>query len=353
MNGIAKREISFRRDLFAEAAGRRGLNAAIIEKDFWVCWTLQQLFSLPDLERRLIFKGGTTLSKVFGVIQRFSEDIDLTLDRALIGFGDDRSPDRPMSRKKRQETVKQMVAACRDYIQGPLLKGLRERISPVLTDDWELLVDPDAADGQALLFRYPVAATHSDYIHPAVKMEFGSRSDPWPTVTAEIVPYASEDFPQVFTEPKCQVVALDVNRTFWEKATILHEEAHRPLESPLPGRYSRHYYDLALLAQAPVRETALRRMDLLERVVWHKTTFFGRSWSRFDSAKPGTFRLIPPPERHSALETDYQRMRPMLFGEPPLFDGILVLLRDLEQAINASQAPMEPGKSERTNGRRP
>jgi hypothetical protein len=337
MNGVARRDQPFRRELFEETANRRGLQAAIIEKDFWVCWTLRQLFSLPALEGRLIFKGGTTLSKVFGIIHRFSEDIDLTLGRALFGFGDDRNPDQAKSRNKREKLVKEMVAACRDYIQGPLVAVLRERFGTILAGEWELLVDPEAKDGQALLLRYPAAVAHLDYIQPVVRMEFGSRSDTWPTVTAGIAPYAAGEFAKAFAEPRCEVVALDVNRTFWEKATILHEEAHRPDDSPMPPRYSRHYYDLAMLANSPVRESALQKTDLLERVVWHKTTFFGRSWSHFDSAKPGTFRLVPPPGRQTTLGTDYQRMRQMIFDQPPAFADILAALQALEQTINGKQ----------------
>jgi hypothetical protein len=334
MNGIARRDKPFRRDLFEEAARRRGLQAAIVEKDFWVCWTLKQLFSMPELSGRLIFKGGTTLSKVFGIIRRFSEDIDLTLDRALIGFTADRNPDQAASRKKREKLVKEMVSACRDYIQGPLVAILREQFGRILGGEWEVLVDPDARDGQAVLFRYPAAVTHPEYIVPAVRMEFGSRSDPWPTVAAGILPYAAEEFAKAFAEPKCDVVALDVNRTFWEKATILHEEAHRPAAAATPPRYSRHYYDLAMLAKSPVLRSAMQRIDLLERVVWHKSTFFARSWSRFESAKPGTFRLMPTADRQSSLEADYRRMRPMIFDDPPSFADIMATLQALEQAIN-------------------
>ena len=119
MNGVARRDKPFRRELFEEAASRRRLQAAIVEKDFWVCWTLQQLFSMPGLGGRLIFKGGTTLSKVFGIIHRFSEDIDLTLDRALIGFADDRNPDQAESRKRRVSWSRKWSPLARTTSKGP------------------------------------------------------------------------------------------------------------------------------------------------------------------------------------------------------------------------------------------
>jgi len=130
-------------------------------------------------------------------------------------------------------------------------------------------------------------------------------------------------------------VVLKAERTFWEKATILHEEAHRPPDDPLPLRYSRHYYDLAQIAGSPVRDAALGDLALLERVAQHKTLFFRRSWSRYDTAVPGTFRLMPQEKRIGSLERDYGLMREMMFEEPPGFDMILAALDELETTINA------------------
>jgi len=138
----------------------------------------------------------------------------------------------------------------------------------------------------------------------------------------------------LFSEAECRVVALDVKRTFWEKPTILHEEAHRPLEQAIPSRYSRHYYDLAIMAESAIRDSALQIPELLKRVVEHKQLFFSRSWSSFSTAVPGTFRLIPPQERLRALEDDYRKMRIMIFEEPPTFQTIIKSLQQLEALIN-------------------
>ncbi|MFB3906734.1 MAG: nucleotidyl transferase AbiEii/AbiGii toxin family protein, partial [Acidobacteriota bacterium] len=151
-----------------------------------------------------------------------------------------------------------------------------------------------------------------------------------------VQPYAAEEFPNLFTEPVCSVVALDVERTFWEKATILHEEAHRPPDNVLPPRYSRHYYDLALLAASPVKKRAFGQLDLLSRVIQHKKFFFRRSWSNYDAARPGTFRLLPASERIAELKRDYNKMTVMIFGEPPAFDSLLESLGKLEAEINVT-----------------
>jgi hypothetical protein len=130
------------------------------------------------------------------------------------------------------------------------------------------------------------------------------------------------------------VVALLAKRTFWEKATILHAEYHRPPEKPLPERYSRHYYDVALLAEGPIRAEALADLLLLAQVVRHKETFYPTAWARYDLARPGSLRLLPPAERVAALERDYRNMGVMIFGEPPPFGTIMEALAGLGREIN-------------------
>jgi hypothetical protein len=132
------------------------------------------------------------------------------------------------------------------------------------------------------------------------------------------------------------VVALEVERSFWEKATILHTEYHRPAEKPTPDRFSRHYADTAALARHPGAMGAIDQVELRERVVAWKGQFFGSSWARYDLAQPGTFRLVPPSVRLSALRRDYQAMRDMYLFEPASFDEVLAVLAELEGRINGS-----------------
>jgi hypothetical protein len=123
-------------------------------------------------------------------------------------------------------------------------------------------------------------------------------------------------------------------RTFWEKATILHAEYHRAPEKLLPERYSRHYYDVAMLAQKPIKAEALADINLLADVVKHKETFYPAAWAQYDVARPGSLRLVPKAERMAALERDYRSMGVMIFGEPPPFDGIIETLAAVEAEIN-------------------
>ena len=130
------------------------------------------------------------------------------------------------------------------------------------------------------------------------------------------------------------VTALLAKRTFWEKATILHAEYYRAPDKPIPDRYSRHYYDVAMLARGPIRSEALSDMTLLAQVVRHKETFYPSAWARYDLARPGSLRLVPREERIAALERDYRNMRVMIFGEPPAFSQIIETLNALERDVN-------------------
>jgi hypothetical protein len=146
--------------------------------------------------------------------------------------------------------------------------------------------------------------------------------------------FAAEEFPNVVADGDVAVVALLAKRTFWEKATILHAEYYRPPEKPIPDRYSRHYYDVAMLAQGPIRADALADRDLLTQVVRHKEMFYPSAWARYDLARPGSFRLVPIENRVAALGRDYRNIAVMIFGDAPKFDWIMETLKALEQEIN-------------------
>jgi hypothetical protein len=340
LDGVAVRDVGFRRRLFVETSSQMNLDPLIVEKDFWVCWTLNRLFNLPDLRKHLVFRGGTSLSKVYGVIHRFSEDLDLTINKVFFGFEGDSDPASQKSNKKRDRLIGQMVAACSQFVGSDLRRKLEELFASYLKDGkehWEVLIDEQDSDGQTLLFHYPGAVdlVSGSYVDPSVKLEFGCRSDPWPTMRAVVKPYAAEYFPDVFNDNQdCEVIALKAERTFWEKATILHQEANRSKERPFPLRFSRHYYDLAMLAQSRFRDSALQDYDLLDAVARHKKLFFRCGWAEYDEARPGTLRLLPPDFRLLELRKDYDKMQIMMFDKSPSFQKIMDILLELESTIN-------------------
>jgi hypothetical protein len=346
MDDVARMEPRDRGDLFREAAALRGdASAGVIEKDFWVCWTLKQVFALGPTPARLIFKGGTSLSKVYGVIERFSEDIDLSLNREDLGFVGDRDPYRGASGKKQQQLVEEVVARCREAIRDELLPGLHASFESVLgpgdtATPWSL--SPDEEDPQKLFFTYPAGIEAGDpaesnpYVRRVVLLELGARSDHWPDEERPVRPYAAEVLPQLFKEPECLVRTMSAERTFWEKVTLLHAEAHRPPERPAGDRLSRHYYDVAKLYRSGIGPKALADRELLEKVVAHKKLFFRSGWANYETAAPGTMRLVPPEGRQASLEADYRAMQEnMIFGESYPFEELLAILGEIQAAINA------------------
>ena len=327
---LAPRE---RLELLDAASRQSGLAQAILEKDYWVCKTLDVLFALPELGSHLVFKGGTSLSKVYGLIDRFSEDVDISFHREFLGFGEELDPEAAAG-KEQSRRIEALQQACRDCIRENLLPRLREAIAALLrgTEDWSLEIDP--LDAQTLLFHFPQAGGPGlAYIVPSVRIELGARSDHWPSEEREIRSYLGEAFGP--TIGKATVRSLAAERTFWEKATLLHAEVHRPKDKLMPARYARHYHDMARLAESPVAARALADVALRERVVAHKMVYFRAGWARYDLARPASFRLIPPDSRIAALKSDHQAMIPMFFNPPPPIDEVLDTIADLETRIRS------------------
>lgn len=336
MDKVAQMDRSDRADLFSETAARMGLNPVIIEKDFWVCWLLKQLFTIKEFSGRLVFKGGTSLSKCFNLIQRFSEDIDIAVNFEILGFSDAKDPRQAdLSHTKRAALLKEMLQTCRSYIADEFLPVLTARIQEILSNDWMLQIDLN--DGNIVEFAYPASfETRLDYIRQRVILELGTHAEPVPNENYDIQPYAAEHFPNLFSQPKCSIATVVAKRTFWEKATILHAEYYRPFEKPMPLRYSRHYADVAQMGKARIVDEALQDIDLLKKVTIHKDIFYHCGWARYDLAIPGSFRLTPPHERISAIKQDYRDMTAMFFNEPPDIEDIFRQLSVLERQINRS-----------------
>ncbi len=335
MDNIAKLSISERRELFLETSVRSKMHPAIVEKDFWVCWILKQLFSIEELDEILVFKGGTSLSKCFNLIRRFSEDIDLAVDYKSLGYTDKKDPCLPdLSQTKRVIILREMLCSCQEFIKNELVPVLFKRIRNVIgNNDWQIEID--SVDNNILYFDYPLAVESGlDYIKPRIVLELGTHAEPIPNEKCVIKTFTSDHFPTLFSEP-IFVTTVVAKRTFWEKATILHAEFYRAPEKKILPRYSRHYADVAEMGQGYVFDEALADIDLLEKVITHKDRFYHCSWAKYDQALPGTFRLVPPKERVAGLKLDYRAMTPMYYLPPLDFEEILDQLRVLEDKINS------------------
>ncbi len=322
-------------------AKRTNVLPVIVEKDFWVCWLLGHIFAAPSLGDHCVFKGGTSLSKVFAAIDRFSEDIDLGLTPVSLGWSEADLDDAP-SVSQRRKRMEKMMADCAEAVRTRFQPELEAAIQAVLGAPttgaaWLAYTDDVAAHSPVLRFHYPsIVPAGTDYIERAVKIEFGSLTDQRPTGTHTITPLIAALGPGAFTDFQAEVVALEIERTFWEKATILHAEHHRPAEQAFRDRFARHYADFAALWRHPRGPEAAARLDLLERVRLHKSRYFASSWAHYETAVPGTLCLLPPESRLGELRRDYQAMEPMFLSTPLKFDEVLAILREAEQSLNAA-----------------
>ncbi len=327
-----------RKEIIRETANSMDLSPTIIEKDFWVCWTLGKIADMSQIEEHITFKGGTSLSKVFHLIDRFSEDIDLSFGRSYLGFGGEKDPEQGITKKQIEKRIEELKQACVEEINHRFMPTLSESIANEInksTDSWSLEIDDN--DPQTILFYYPrsMDAGLENYIQPVIKIEMGARSDDWPTINGIVNSYIAETFKDLWPQNLVSIKTLASERTFWEKATILHAEYHRPDTKNPATRSSRHYYDLYQMHKKGVSSNAFQQIDLLDRVAKHKSIFFRSSWANYEEAKPGTLRIIPKLARMSELKQDYIKMKDMFFGNAPAFDDIMDGLKKLENSINS------------------
>lgn len=329
---------------FDTTALRLGTTSQNIEKDFWVCWTLDALFNgLTEGGPRLLFKGGTSLSKGFGLINRFSEDIDVTVFRDDIGEPATIEELEALSGKKRHARLDAIKNACKAYINGRLLAELTSILNDRLqaagldADAARAEVDDADPDGQTLLIWYPTATPRSDYVRAAIKIESGAKSALDPNSEVLIKPYVDDDLPTLdLTVPAVRTV--DPERTFWDKVVILHGVRRWfDKRGELRGggqRVSRHYYDLYKLVATPIGASAIADTPLGADCIAHARMFFNRTDFDLAGAGPGSFALAPHDAMIDPLRVDYRAMQGMIFGDPPDFEAVLDSIVSLEARLN-------------------
>ena len=340
MDEFARLSPEDRRAFIEEAAARMDLTPTIIEKDFWVCWTLRRLTRFPDLAGHVTFKGGTSLSKAYGIIKRFSEDIDLTIRPVAPGVTDTRpSMEDGIGSNERSRRIKALREAAQAYVQDVAFPALVRAIEQALgtKEGWSVEPDPEDADKQTLLFFYPRALAietmeaDKGYIKPRIKLEYGARGEPEPYATQTIRPYLADQFPGELPDADTDVETLSIERTFWEKVTILHALHHN---GKFKEGMSRHYYDVVMLDRAGVTASALADPDLLRRVVRNKSLMFAEKAASYDTAVLGSLRLLLNETIHDPFVRDYAAMEEMFMERPPAAADLLGTLTALEERIN-------------------
>lgn len=320
-----------RAGILSTVATRVGLGARILEKDVWVCWALQETFRMPG-HLRMAFKGGTSLSKVYGVIARFSEDIDVTidyrdLDRELDPFADGLSKSKL---KKASEQLRNLVG---EHLRRVVVPHLSERLSAMVNHKGcgiEL-----HGEEQISVCYNSVVEQDDGYMPDHVRLDFGGRNTSEPKCVHSITPYLAQSV-EGLSFPTAIVDVLSGERTFWEKATLIHMKCNKPDLDLNPERLSRHWYDLAKLSLHEIGKTALANRDLLRDVVRHKAAFFHAGYADYEACLEGGFKLIPASRGLRALRIDFEEMRRagMFFEEPPGFDEIVTRLSDLQSILN-------------------
>ena len=345
MNRTFKSFLNFgeqgRIEVFTEAAKRLRTLPKYIEKDFWVCLVLDALYNgLPDGHPKLLFKGGTSLSKTFGLVHRFSEDIDIVVYREDLGFEGERDPTvaEKLSNKKRKALFEELRATCSDYILTDLKKDLTTLINEV-EDGCSVYPDSTDVDRQTLLVEYPSLYPSGDdaYVVPRVRIEAGARSALEPSLTRAVTPYIADELPDWSLDAE-NIAVITPERTYLDKLLILHgvhcgyRDAERlPTEKQ---RISRHYYDVAMITATETGRSALSDTGLLDEVRAHNTIAFRQAWKRLEEAVPGSLRLVPQAEPRAVIEHDYTEMGRMILGDTPDFGWIIEQLEIAETTIN-------------------
>jgi hypothetical protein len=312
------------REVIVAAAPDLKLLPAVVEKDVWVCFALNILFAIPD-NRPMVFKGGTSLSKVFNLIERFSEDIDISVN-FLKDYGD--SISKTQANKYRDD----IEANLQVYKADVLLPGLSQR-----SKDHDLTVEPGDTDWEIHLTYKSVLASAEDYIKSRVKIELSGRNETEPSEKHTIRPYLAEKA-KALVFPEATIDALLAERTFWEKVTLIHAGLNSGNIENTPARMSRHWSDLSTLIKTKTGERAISDHELCLRVINHKDMFWRDGKARYDDCRNKKFRLVPTGDTMTKLKDDYEAMLEagMFFSDKPAtFEEIMNDIAAIESRLNS------------------
>ncbi len=323
-----------RKNIFLKTAYELGISEPIIvEKDFWVSWALEKLFQQPINEPSLIFKGGTSLSKAYNLIDRFSEDIDITITRKDLDF---LNPDEyilELGNKRRKRYFDELYNVTIALVEQKILPRLKIRIDSILTEPWQLMIDNN--NYERINFSYPSCFSNinKQYLLPKIIFEFGSRGDTIPSDNITLSSYVEKVLPNLKIKSP-SVTVLKPERTFWEKILILHKIAHQPNDKLISNRLSRHYYDIFMLANNGILDNAIKQPRLLLDVAQHNMAYFRNIQASYETAKLGSLRLIPSKSQIEILCHDYKLMESMFINPAPSFAQLIETTKAIENTLN-------------------
>ncbi len=321
-------------ELILRVSSQLKIAPILVEKDFWVSWLLNKIFQ-QDISKDITFKGGTSLSKCFGIISRFSEDLDLTINRDIFNEGKD---DQELSRKALEKAIASRDRLASAYVTSIFKPTLEKTIQTDLgSKSWQII--SDESEPKNLRFVYPsvLKAFDNTYVKQSVLMEFGVRGDIAPFEIKTVTSFIDKIMGDILEAESSPIRTLSPHRTFWEKITLLHAENNRPQEKPSGDRISRHYYDVHQLITKGVADLALHDLTLLQDVIEHKKKYFRAGWARYEEAVPGSLKIYPQDALRKVLIEDYQEMEQMIFGLIPSFNEILETIKEFEETLNRSK----------------
>jgi hypothetical protein len=321
------------REVCSRVSETSNLHESAVEKDFWICWTLRALFTLPECGHILTFKGGTSLSKGFGIINRFSEDIDIVVDRHVLGFGGENSPESAPSKKQTKARIEKLMPACRAFVHDTIQAALKREITDALGVgmNWSLDMDSGDPDDMTILFRYPAVNVYPGSVQPVVRIELGARSDTDPHRDSMIRPFVSDVLTEIQAFP---VRTVAPERTFWEKAMLIHESVFGRKSAGPVARLARHYYDLHCLWEHGAGRKAAGDPALFERVATHRKMYFPRNAEAQRALQKGTLQLVPDDRVLPDWRRDYDAMREMFYGDPPEFKELIQTAAIIQHTFN-------------------
>ncbi len=313
-----------------------GLRPVILEKDIWVCWALEELFTM-QARLPMVFKGGTSLSKAYNIIERFSEDVDVTIDHQSLGMP--MNPfEKGMSRSRLERRRKEIKECVNSYVESTVKPHLESKLQREIGSR-EARIDLNAKN-ESLRLYYPSVlvseGTSKDYVDSSILIEFGGRNTVNPSEIIRISPDISTHVPEL-KFPEAEAPVLSAERTFWEKATLIHEKCQSNKISANAERLSRHWYDIAKLGDYLFGDGSKMDITLLKDVVKHKEVFFPSKHANYGACLGGEFKLVPSSDESlNALRVDLNSMiaSGMFFNTTPTFDDILNRVSELEESIN-------------------
>ncbi|WP_203296583.1 nucleotidyl transferase AbiEii/AbiGii toxin family protein [Luteirhabdus pelagi] len=311
--------------IFTQAGVRANLPAFAVEKDWWVTEMLRIVFSLPYAEA-FVFKGGTSLSKGYDLINRFSEDIDLAIDRAYFNMEGDLS--RSQIKKLRKKSAK--------FISTELLTDITEAIEKSKLSISSIGIEPfedSDTDPLQIYITYEPLTKKSEYIEPRVLLEISCRSLREPCEDVPIQSIVDREFESAdFANPTFNVRTVEPQRTFLEKIFLLHEEWQK--QNIRIDRLSRHLYDLEKLMDTDHADKALENGKLFYHIAEHRSAFSPLRGIDYNNHKPSLIQIVPPDKVIADYENDYDVMRENMFvGESKTWDAMLKRLTQLQKRI--------------------